>query len=64
MFEEGNKVVDLSWGQGKVRQITDDKDFPVVVNFDKYPGYNFYYSQEGVRSDNPYNEVVLVKVKS
>lgn len=53
MFEPGNKVIDLSWGQGVIHQITDDKDFPVIARFHKYPGYNFYYSQKGIRNDNP-----------
>ena len=46
-YELGEKVISALHGIGKVHVITADKDYPVVVKFNRYPIANYYYSQNG-----------------
>jgi len=49
-FKVGDPVMGSIKGQGKVHQITTDKDYPVIVRFQGDPRYdlmNYYYSLEG-----------------
>lgn len=46
-FSIGDAVVNATHGPGSVHLITNDKTFPVIVKFKKYPVINYYYSQDG-----------------